>query len=323
LASTAKADTYKSIDQGVTWTLVNSANSMGARFAAGAALRQVGSVTSLVVCGGKSSSNAVLADCWSSSSSAAAVGAVWTRTIAAAAFGQKSHHSMLAIGQSLLLFAGLDASSNQKNDVWRSDNGAVSWNLLGNAGFTPRHYHAAAVHRTYQAQANDAQQNNAAATSIIMVAGGWSQSGSSALNDVWISNDGGTSFVSATASAPWAARQGHQLVGAGGAWYLFGGQIGALTTMANQDGQFRSHCCKFALAPSCEKRERALTRASLLVLCSLDQRRWRIVGSAVLLHSVLRLQNGFLRRVNIDVIPVRWNDPCCWRKQHRCIVLLQ
>lgn len=104
------------------------------------------------------------------------------------------------------------------------------------ATFLPRHRHAAAVQRTVQAQANVGQQNGAAPTSVIMVAGGWDEATSRALNDVYLSIDEGFSWSLATGQAAWSARHGHQLVGAGGAWYIIAGQTATLTNTATQEG---------------------------------------------------------------------------------------
>lgn len=71
-----------------------------------------------------------------------------------------------------------------------------------------------------------------------MVAGGWSEATSRALNDVYLSIDEGFSWSLATGQAAWSARHGHQLVGAGGAWYIIAGQTAALTNIATQEGRF-------------------------------------------------------------------------------------
>jgi hypothetical protein len=267
-AASSAQDAYRSDDQGATWTQVNAANAYGQRYAAGAASRQVGSTSHLIVCGGIDSSGTTMTDCWSSSNDIQPLGQQWTREVEIAPFGPRSHHSLLTVGQSVILFAGLDGVGAQKNDgqsaaeyaatairtfmmmtharsfvllayvVWLSIDGSSSWTSLGLAAFSPRHRHGAAVQLTVQSQANAAQQNLAAPTCVLMVAGGWSQSASSALNDVYSSIDGGVSWSLVTSTAQWAARQGHQLVGGGGAWFVIGGQIGAFVSMATQDGHF-------------------------------------------------------------------------------------
>lgn len=111
----AMQDTYRSDDAGQTWALVNSANGFGKRYAAGAAAVQTEGGIALVVCGGMNAAGVAQSSCWSSIS-ASNLGRSWSIANAAPPFNARAHHSMITIGHTIILFAGINAAGVQQND---------------------------------------------------------------------------------------------------------------------------------------------------------------------------------------------------------------
>lgn len=116
-ADTAMQDTYRSDDDGRTWVLVNSANGFGKRYAAGTAVVETEGGIALVVCGGMNTASIAQSSCWSSiDASNLNLGRSWSIANAAAPFNARAHHSMITIGHTIILFAGIDAAGVQQND---------------------------------------------------------------------------------------------------------------------------------------------------------------------------------------------------------------
>ena len=112
-------------------------------------------------------------------------GSTWRLVNAAAAFPERAQHATVVLGSgSLLVIDG----SPRLGDVWRSDDGGVTWSELPGAPWTPRARHAAGV---------------TSSGVVVMMAG----SSSDYLGDMWTSTTEGASWERVTAAAPWDARQ--------------------------------------------------------------------------------------------------------------------
>ncbi len=161
-------------------------------------------------------------DVWSSSN-----GRDWVMATANAGWAARAGHSSAALvllaaetyrrdsraadSESVLVVAGGSGGWGVRQDVWWSVDG-VTWLLrTAAAGWTGRLDHGMAV------------APNASGGARLWVAGG--SDGLHLVADVWWSDDGGTSWVEATAAAAWGRRAGHSLVACGGALMLVGGRV--------------------------------------------------------------------------------------------------
>ena len=100
----------------------------------------------------------------------------------------------------LVLMGGATGVSSVVNDVWLSIDLAVTWTqVTDSAAFSARAGHAVAVEAGAQCAAG-----------CILLVGGLDITGT-ALNDVWLSSDSGTSFRQLTSAAAFRGRTGAQL----------------------------------------------------------------------------------------------------------------
>jgi len=143
-------------------------------------------------------------DVWSSND-----GISWIRQNAAP-FSARVGHKLISFNGKLWLIGGKDATG-YKNDVWSSDDG-VNWVLVTSSAAFPERIDAGL------AVMNDR---------IWLVGGRCVLTGNYSVyfNDVWSSADG-VNWVEENASAPFSARDGHQLVNFNNKLLLIGGYDG-------------------------------------------------------------------------------------------------
>ena len=194
-------DTWRSTDNGVTWTQQNASAGWSARSFHTSVVMPDGSI---VLMGGLAGSSDWRNDTWRSTDK----GITWTQVNASAQWsGRYMHSSVVMPDGSIVLLGGWD-SSGYKNDVWRSTDNGLTWTRqTANAGWS--------VRRT--------QRSVAMPDSSIVLMGGYDSTGYK--NDVWRSTDNGISWVQVNASAGWTARIYHTSVAMpDGSVILMGGQ---------------------------------------------------------------------------------------------------
>ncbi len=196
-----KNDTWRSTDNGATWTQVNVSAGWSARSGHSSVAMSDGSI---VLMGGRDESNNLKNDVWQSTDN----GATWTEVTASAGWTAREDHSSVVIPDgSIVLMGGYEGRSI--NDVWRSTDNGATWSLVtSSAGWSARYMHSSVV----------------MPDSSIVMEGGDTGSGNFK-NDMWRSTDNGVTWTQLTPSAGWSARSGHSSVAMpDGSIVLMGGQ---------------------------------------------------------------------------------------------------
>ena len=182
------ADTWRSRDNGATWTRVSA----GAGWSGRAHHVMVALPDGSVVLVGGYATDAFVRDVWRSSDG----GATWTAVSDGATLGYLSGPAgVVAADGSILILGGSDEGL-----VYRSTNGGATWT---------RQTDAAAW------SGRDLLEAAALPDGSLLIMGGsppYSPDGPSALNDVWRSTDLGKTWTLVTAAAPWSARFWHACV---------------------------------------------------------------------------------------------------------------
>ena len=130
----AKNDTWRSIDNGATWTQVNTSSGWSARQQHSSVAMPDGSI---VLMGGEDSSYNKKNDVWRSTDN----GAIWTQMNASAGWSARYDHNNVVMPDGSIVLMGGDDGSN-KNDVWRStDSGNVWTRVNASAGWSARYSH--------------------------------------------------------------------------------------------------------------------------------------------------------------------------------------
>ena len=180
-----KNDTWKSVDNGATWILVNVSSGWQGRYShSTVALPD----NSIVLTGGyifgSWSEVGDRNDTWRSTDG----GATWMLMNASSGWEARSGHSSVSLPDgSIVIMGGRSTSNNFLNDVWRSTDKGASWKLVNsNPGWTERGYFSSVV----------------MADGSIVLIGGLGGSGQTARSDVWRSPDKGSSWILMNAS-PW------------------------------------------------------------------------------------------------------------------------
>ena len=183
-------DTWRSSDDGATWTLVNESSGWTARYHHCSVALSDGSI---LVMGGAEDIDQYLNDVWRSGDN----GTTWTLVNENAEWsGRIGHRCTVMPDKSIILMGGYDNDNNNLHDVWRSTDSGVTWSRVSeSAGWTERGLHSAV----------------AMPDGSLILMGGYDKS-NNRLNDVWRSTDNGASWTLMNESAGWSDREGHTSV---------------------------------------------------------------------------------------------------------------
>jgi N-acetylneuraminic acid mutarotase len=199
-------DIWRSTDNGVTWSMVETNYHWGPRAGHSSVAMPDGSI---VLMGGYFMPGYSGSDVWRSTDN----GATWTLQTGQPGWTVRSGHSSVAMpdGSIVLMGGGHDWYAPTNNDVWRSTDNGVTWTqLTAHAGWTARSH----------------QSSVAIPDGSIVLMGGYDATG--ARNDVWRSTDNGATWTQMNASAGWSGRSGHtSVVMPDGSIVLMGGAGGA------------------------------------------------------------------------------------------------
>ena len=194
-------DTWRSPDNGTTWTNVNASGGWTARYDHTSVAMPDGSI---VLMGGYDDGN-YKNDVWRSTDN----GAMWTQVNASAGWSARTGHSSVAMADGSIVLMGGTDGSNYKNDTWRStDNGDVWTRVNASDGWSARTGH----------------RSVAMSDGSIVLIGGYD---GNRYNDTWRSTDNGATWTNITGSPGWTARQLHSSVAMpDGSIVLMGGNDG-------------------------------------------------------------------------------------------------
>ncbi|MCK9593517.1 MAG: PKD domain-containing protein [Methanoregula sp.] len=234
-----KNDTWRSTNNGQTWTLQNTSSGWSARAGHSSIVMPDGSV---ILMGGYD--GLYTNDTWRSIDN----GKTWTLLNASAGWTVRSRHSSVVMPDgSIVLMGGRDGSSYYKNDVWRSKDNGTTWiQMTAHAWYEGRFGHSSVVipngsiilmggeawNVPYNNDAWRSTDNGATwtmirgsiwssarvgHTSVVMQDGSIIMTGgqdgfSSYKKDVWQSTDKGATWTAVNASPDWSARAGHMSV---------------------------------------------------------------------------------------------------------------
>lgn len=185
-----RSDVWKSKDNGTSWQRVVEVAPWPARSGHGVTVLPGGAV---LVVGGAGAGGRKFADAWRSVD----VGATWHRLTHAAPWAPRSGHVVAALdGGVVLVLGGATAEGEVLNDIWRSPDGGQSWDRLLEAAPWPARAFAGSTSLQHSGK------------SSVLVLGG-SAGEDSLLDDIWCSDDGGSTWDLVLDGAPWAPRRGH------------------------------------------------------------------------------------------------------------------
>jgi PKD repeat protein len=182
-----KDDTWRSTNNGTTWTLVNASSGWSARYHHTSVAMVDGSI---VLMGGYD--GGYKNDTWRSMDN----GATWTLVNASSGWsGRQAHTSVAMVDGSIVLMGGYDVSGNYKNDTWRSMNNGTTWTRVNaSSGWSARADHTSV---------------SMPDGSIVLITGVGSDR---VKNDTWRSKDNGATWIQMNASAGDSARFVHTSV---------------------------------------------------------------------------------------------------------------
>ena len=182
-----KNDTWRSTNNGLTWTQMTASAGWSAR----AGQRSVAMPDGSIVLMGGGDWTIGKHDVWRSTD----YGATWT-LVNESAVGITSGHSCVVMpDSSIVLMGGLAYGPVYKNDVWRSTDYGTTWTQVNtHAGWTGRYDHSSV----------------AMPDGSIVLMGGEDRGGYK--NDVWRSTDNGVTWSQLKASAGWSVRTGQNSV---------------------------------------------------------------------------------------------------------------
>ncbi|WP_292469391.1 PKD domain-containing protein [Methanolobus sp.] len=185
--SNALNDTWRSTDNGSTWTLMNASSGWEARKAHSTVVLSDGSI---VLTGGYDGSNR-FRDTWKSTDK----GATWTELNSDSGLGGRYWHSSVVLpDDSIVIMGGMGLI--KVNDTWRSTDGGTTWTEINSSsGWSARNTHQSAV--LYDGS--------------IVLTGGSLGSGNH-LNDTWRSTDNGSTWTELNSSSGWSQRRSHSML---------------------------------------------------------------------------------------------------------------
>jgi FOG: PKD repeat len=210
-------DTWRSTDNGATWTEMNPSSGWSERFSHTSV---VNSGNTIFLMGGAETTH-LLNDTWRSSN----YGASWTLVNASSGWPTRFMHSSVVLGNNnIILMGGVATGGGYLNDTWKStDNGATWIEMNASSGWSAR--------------------ENPVCVSMsdgsIVLMGGSGDSGR--LNDVWRSTDEGATWTRVNPNSDWSAREMHS-----------GGVMpeGSIVVMGGNDGGLKNDTWILALAGS-------------------------------------------------------------------------
>ncbi len=180
-------DTWRSTDDGTTWTNITSGGGWSARYGQSSVAMPDGSI---VLTGGLDSSGPKN-DVWRSIND----GASWTPVNASAAWPARYEHSSVAMPDGSIVLMGGEDYISSYNDTWRSTDEGVTWTKInGSSGWAARFYHSSV----------------AMPDGSILLTGGYT--GVIQKNDTWRSTDNGAHWTLVNPSPGWPIREGHSCV---------------------------------------------------------------------------------------------------------------
>jgi len=176
-------DTWRSKDEGATWTQINASAGWSARYAFSSVVLPDNSI---VVSGGSAdyTNNIFPTDTWRSTDG----GNTWTQQSATAGWtGGREYPATVALPDGDIVMVGGQNKTTYFGDVWRSTDKGVTWNLM-NASAFPNKIGAAAAVVLHNGN--------------ILVMGGYS---SGRTSNIYVSSDEGATWTK-IATAPWKGR---------------------------------------------------------------------------------------------------------------------
>jgi PGF-pre-PGF domain-containing protein len=194
-----KNDTWRSTDNGTTWTLINSSSGWSERSQHSSVALSDGSI---VLMGGYGGSE--YNDTWRSTNS----GITWVEVNSSSGWSARQDPiSVVLPDDSIILMGGFDGTT-YNNDTWRSTDSGTTWTLMNaSSGWSAR----------------QAQNNVVLPDGSILLMGGYDIN-DNYMNDTWRSTDSGTTWTLMNASSGWSARYGsNSIVLPDGSIVLMGG----------------------------------------------------------------------------------------------------
>jgi PKD repeat protein len=204
-------ETWRSINQGVTWTQINASSGWMARSSHGSAVLTDGSI---VLMGGADQTY-TFNDTWRSTDN----GVTWYQMCSSCGWQARFDPHVVALSDGSVLMIGGRNTISRKNDTWRSTDNGITWvQQSANAGWRARVYESVAV-----------LQDNS-----IILTGGWDSN--NIYNDTWRSTDKGVTWQLMNASGGWEARIDHNLIAIpDGSIVLLGGTSNGGVSQAKND----------------------------------------------------------------------------------------
>ncbi|MFA5268253.1 MAG: kelch repeat-containing protein [Methanoregula sp.] len=204
----AMNDTWRSTDQGVTWTLMNASSGWDKRDGHSSVVLPDGSI---VLMGGFNNYD-YLKDVWRSYDK----GATWSLVNSSSEYvgwrSRTDHSSVVMPDGSIMLMGGYGRYTGLVNNTWRSTDGGSTWaQVTSKARWTARYDHTSVV---------------TTGGNIVLMGGRSDGSGINFLrNDTWSASSNGIVWTPVNTSSGWEARHGHSSVALpDGSILLMGGE---------------------------------------------------------------------------------------------------